>query len=108
MATISLNARSTSGGLRLTRRGRLSLTLAAMLASVVGLLMVASAAFGGAEPIQTRHVVVHSGDTLWSIARAAAPEADPRGTIEAVRDMNNLSADAPLVPGQLLTLPAAG
>ncbi len=108
MATISLNAHSSSGSLRLTRRGRLALTLAAMLASVIGLLMVASAAFGGAGPLPTRHVVVHSGDTLWSIARAAAPEADPRATIEAMRDMNGLADDAPLVPGQLLTLPAAG
>ena len=108
MATISLNARSTSGSLRLTRRGRLALTVAAMLASVSGLIMVASAAFGGAEPLPTRHVVVHSGDTLWSIARAAAPEADPRVTIEAVRDLNGLASDAPLVPGQLLTMPTAG
>jgi len=108
MATISLNAHSTSGSLRLTRRGRLTLTVAAMLACVVGLLMMASAAFGGPEPLPSRHVVVHSGDTLWSIARAAAPEADPRATIEALRDINGLAGDAPLVPGQRLTLPANG
>ncbi len=49
-------------------------------------------------------VVVHSGDTLWSIAESVAPDADPRAVVDAIQEANGL-AGAGLVPGQVLVLP---
>jgi LysM repeat protein len=51
-----------------------------------------------------RTVVVHSGDTLWSIAASAAPSADPRVTVEKIRVLNHLDGGAVQV-GQQLQLP---
>ncbi len=44
------------------------------------------------------------GDTLWEIARAADPAADPRDTIDAIAELNGLAG--PIVPGQQLLIPA--
>jgi Tfp pilus assembly protein FimV len=48
--------------------------------------------------------VVRSGDTLWSIARDAAPGTDPRVVVD---DLLVLNGDAPLRVGQQLVLPAS-
>jgi LysM repeat protein len=49
-------------------------------------------------------LVVRSGDTLWSIATRVAPNADPRETITALRELNNLDQTAVYV-GQRLIIP---
>ena len=49
---------------------------------------------------------VRSGDTLWSIAKAMDPEADPRAGVSAIRALNELSPAAHLIPGQALLLPS--
>jgi len=49
-------------------------------------------------------VVVHPGDTLWSIARNTAPEEDPRAVVDAIVDLNALDGVG-LRPGQVLQLP---
>ena len=57
-------------------------------------------------PPAQQTVVVREGDTLWSIARAVRPAADPRATIAEIEQMN-ISVDAGgLVPGQSLLVPA--
>jgi len=90
---------------RLTRRGRLVITLLCAVLLLGAAVGVASSAFGEPGRDAARQVVVEPGDTLWSVARAADPEADPRDTIAAVRELNGLAADAALVPGQALLLP---
>jgi LysM repeat protein len=50
-------------------------------------------------------VVVSEGDTLWSIARAVRPEADPRATIAEIERMNISVDPGGLVPGQSLVVP---
>ena len=80
----------------------------------VGILAVAGiAVFGfvagqsaGASSSQATevHYSVHQGDTLWSIAKAEAPEADPRDYIATLVQLNQLTTAA-VTPGQDLLLP---
>jgi len=49
-------------------------------------------------------VVARPGDTLWSIAVRARPDADPRVTVEHIIDANGLGSPV-IQPGQRLVLP---
>ena len=89
---------------RLTARGRVVLALAAL---VIALGIATGAWFGAgsdaapaAAPVPAQ-VVVHDGDTLWSIATRVAPRRDPRVTVEQLWHMNGLTSVA-LMPGQVL------
>lgn len=98
-------------GWRLTRRGRVvlgvlvSVPFAALL--VVNGSVTADAGTSASEQgAATAVVVVQPGESLWKIAQAVAPQADPRATITAIRDLNGLGGNA-VVPGQALIVPAA-
>jgi hypothetical protein len=94
--------------IRLTRRGRLVLLMvaSALLLTAFSLGRVStSAATDGARPSHVRHVVVQPGQSLWDIARQAAPGADPRQTVGRIVDLNGLT-DATVRPGQALVLPS--
>lgn len=95
-------------GLRLTRRGRLVVLvafLAAMLSGGVLFGYSTSRASGeAASPREYQYVLVQPGQTLWGIARAAAPGQDPRATIERIRDLNALP-DTGVQAGQRIALP---
>jgi hypothetical protein len=96
--------RPESEPLRLTTRGRVALLVAA---AVVGLAVVVSAWFGAgsatppARSAAPAQVVVHDGDTLWSIAGRIAPNRDPRAIVDQLLRINQLDTPA-LVPGQVL------
>lgn len=49
-------------------------------------------------------VVVHPGQSLWSIASQAQPSADPRVVMQEIVDLNALHGTN-LVPGQRLWVP---
>jgi LysM repeat protein len=49
---------------------------------------------------------VAPSDTLWSIAQATAPGADPRATVEVLRALNGLADDHVLQVGEVLQIPA--
>ena len=49
-------------------------------------------------------VVVQPGDTVWSIAEAAADGADPRALVDAIVTRNGIDVGA-VVPGQSLVIP---
>jgi Tfp pilus assembly protein FimV len=49
-------------------------------------------------------VVVEPGDTLWSIARALAPQEDVRAVVDALTEANRLEGTV-LTPGQVLRVP---
>ena len=97
---------------RLTRRGRLVLTLAALVAAagaalgtggapaVAGLLSVEG-------PVAHQQVTVRPGDTLWAIAERTAPAVDPRETVAELMDLNALTTSS-VRAGQVLLLPSAG
>ncbi|MDP9240450.1 MAG: LysM peptidoglycan-binding domain-containing protein [Actinomycetota bacterium] len=97
--------RSIRPGLRLTRRGRLALTLT--VAVVVGVLGVIAAQSPEAQPargVSAGSIVVQPGDTLWAVAVRADPQADPRVTVERIAKLNGIT-DAAVRPGQRLRLP---
>ena len=105
-------ARST---VRLTRRGRIVVTI---LLAAVSLLLAAlawmavaaraQAADGGLPPgavyRNLTSVVVHPGQTLWSIAAQAEPAADPRAVMQQIIDLNALRGTS-VEPGQHLWVP---
>ena len=95
--------------LRLTRRGRLAVTLLmaatlAVLALVGARTALADTFTSNAAPVE--QVVVLPGDTLWSIAQAQAPGGDVREVVAEIRDLNQLTSSR-LMVGQELMVPAA-
>lgn len=51
-------------------------------------------------------VVVQPGESLWQIAKAIAPDADPRETVLTIRSLNGLG-DTTVVAGQSIVVPAS-
>jgi Tfp pilus assembly protein FimV len=97
--------------LRLTARGRRVLLAAASVPLAIGIAFAAisggSAIASGSEtPVAAvETITVMPGDTLWSIASAIAPEADPRDVIGDISRMNLLRGGQ-LQIGQELAIPA--
>ena len=87
------------------RRRLLSIAVAlGLIAAMSGPL---SGALGvGHEPglVSSRTYVVRSGDTLWSIAAAVAPDRDPREVIHDLDALNDMPVDR-LMPGMVLAIP---
>jgi hypothetical protein len=115
-AVISPRPRTASAPapLRLTRRGRVVVaTLVVTVIAAIG-LVIALAAAGGAQAASpggpgARHqgmheIVVHSGQTLWSIASAAEPTADPRLVVQQIIAANGMGT-TDVAAGQLLWVP---
>jgi hypothetical protein len=100
-------ARSRHSAIRLTRRGRLVLTLALavlLLALVsVGRSSLGASSTPGPTPTYER-IVVHPGQTLWEVARAAHPGTDPRITIARILEINGMDQPS-LRAGQVLLVP---
>ncbi len=108
-------AATAAGPVRLTRRGKIALWVLAIvaIASAVVLIWLAvagraqaaqEAGLGGAGSHGMLRVVVHPGQTLWSIAVRADPAADPRLVIQQIIDDNALRGTA-LQAGQVLWVP---
>jgi hypothetical protein len=98
-------ATSAGPGLRLTRRGRRVLA-----AAVLGLGLLAG--WLGARVVHVQSTVpagapavveVRPGDTLWSIARRVAPQADPRAVVDQLQRRNGLTGGM-VRPGQRLAV----
>lgn len=92
---------------RLTRRGRLVVLLAALgLVLAVGFFLasgsVATRDAGTPEP--TRVVMVGAGDTLWDIAADLADEGDVRSMMDRIEQLNALESGM-LTVGQELRVP---
>jgi LysM repeat protein len=82
--------------------------LAALVLLAVAAVSMVAAASSAAPAGQDRPpvtMVVGAGDTLWTIATAVDPEADPRATIAELRRLNELSGSN-IEAGQELVLPA--
>ena len=97
------SADSVAAPVRLTRRGVVVLALA-VATLCVGLVVTAwlsapNAAAG--PPPQPATVVVHDGDTLWSIATRIAPDRDPRAEVADLQRRNHL-VGVELAAGQVL------
>lgn len=81
--------------------GAWRVVLAAAFLILVSLLL-ARVAVGGTAGVQT--VVVQPGDTLWSIAVAHYPDADPRERVDAIERQNGLTGPQ-IAAGESLQLP---
>ena len=97
--------------LRLTRRGRVVVALAAaLLVTMVSLLLagVAQATNDGPSPRAAREnlvqVIVRPGQSLWSVAESADPDQDTRAVIQQIIDLNSLNGDT-VFAGQQLWIP---
>jgi hypothetical protein len=102
-------AAAPAAGLRITRRGRLAVTLlVATVLAIAGGTSATRAAAGSEAPRPVDTVLVMPGDTLWSIAGAVAgPGEDVRDVIAEIVDVNDLPTSA-VFAGQELTVPRAG
>jgi hypothetical protein len=92
---------------RLTRRGRVVVFVAGLVALLgLGLLISngAGAALHGGTPEHTHAVVVAPGDTLWDLASDAAHGGDVRSMIAHIEQINGLSGVS-LSAGQTLRIP---
>src|ERR1700750_1972376 len=99
--------------LRLTRRGRVVVALAAaLLVTMVSLLLagVAQATNDSPSPRAAREnlvqVIVRPGQSLWSVAESADPDQDTRAVIQQIIDLNSLNGDT-VFAGQQLWVPRA-
>jgi len=94
--------------LRLTRRGRLVITLFVAALLAVGALLGAQTALAGStvETPAVQTLTVAPGDTLWSIASSVSHQGDVRDTIAEIRDLNALRSSELLV-GQELLVPTS-
>jgi LysM domain len=97
--------------LRLTRRGRVVVALAAaLLVTVISLLVagVAQATNDGPSARAARQhlvqVVVRPGQSLWSVAESADPDQDTRAVVQQIIDLNSLNGDT-VFAGQQLWVP---
>lgn len=102
-------ARSGSGHVRLTRRGRVVVWLMA-LGLLLGVVLVFGAGSVATErpgtPEPTRVVMVDEGDTLWGLAADVTTDGDVRAMVERIQRLNAL--DSALVQvGQKLRVPVS-
>jgi LysM repeat protein len=95
---------------RVTRRGRVLLVLA-LVAVLFGAFSLGRSASQAAPPTSApaatfEQVTVQPGESLWQLARRAAPDDDPREVVARIRQLNDLESPH-LQPGQQLVLPVA-
>lgn len=96
------------GPLRLTRRGRIVVVVAALVALLAALValgpsVIATADGSAASP---RTVTVHPGETLWDIAGRVNPDGDVRDTIDDIAELNGVSDAGSLEIGTELSVPS--
>ena len=96
-----------TAGLRLTRRGRVVVTmLAVSLALAAGSVAQRAAADTPGVAVQVTAHTVTAGETLWRIASAITePGEDVRATVDRLMDLNGLTVTG-LQVGQQLLIPA--
>jgi len=97
--------------LRLTRRGRVVLTLllvapvvlALVIAFFVGAGAAASSSAGASAGFE--YVTVQPGQSMWELALELAPASDPRDVIADIQRLNALTTSE-VHPGQRIAVPA--
>jgi LysM repeat protein len=94
---------------RLTRRGRA--VAAGVSALAIGALSIALATAaqashaGQAAPGRyAAKVEVRQGQSLWSLAQAYDPDADPRLVVQQIQQLNSMAGDQ-VQPGEVLWVP---
>jgi hypothetical protein len=80
--------------------------LAGVVVSMAGSVLLGGNVYGALSAVQPAQVQVHAGDTLWSIAAAHYPSADPRERVDQIITLNHIEGSA-ITPGEILLLPPA-
>ena len=117
MSTLSISpafaapraSRPTKADVRLTRRGRAVVFLAALALLLLSAFFLGSVAVGSETPGQaepTEIVMVGTGDTLWGIAAELNTDGDVRSTMREIERLNALDSVA-LSAGQKLRVPVS-
>lgn len=107
--TASHAVRPSRSGIRLTRRGRVVVFLAALALVLLSAVFLGSGAVGSETPGQdesTEIIMVGAGDTLWGIASEVSSDGDIRSTIRDIERLNALDTVA-LSAGQRLRVPVS-
>ena len=101
------SAAPANSGVKLTVRGRRVVALLALLPIVLAFLLIGTRA-AQADPTgpTTAVIKVESGQSLWDVAVAIAPNEDPRATIWTIKDLNGLETSE-VQAGQALVVPAS-
>ena len=86
-----------------SRRGHRARVAAGAAALAAAAIVAIGNVVGGASS-PPRHVTVHAGDSLWSIASAAYGDSDVQSRVSELEAANHL-AGPELRPGEVLTLP---
>ena len=105
----AVQPRQAPAPVRLTRRGRLALTLLFVVAITVLVSVFGSTSAATGEkgtPVPTRTVVVEEGDTLWGIAGEVADPGEVREVVHRIQELNALSGSGVAV-GQELAVPVS-
>ena len=115
MSTLTLNAAlvdgrrtPTASHLTLTRRGRLLVFVAlmvAVLAAIVALGPSVVATSEAGDPVPVRTVVVQPGETLWDIASRVDPNGNVGDMVHRIADLNALPSTGELQIGQEIAVP---
>jgi hypothetical protein len=97
--------------LRLTRRGRVVVAVAAALVLAALSLVIASTAQATSHPVSSgaarqgiAQVTVYPGQSLWSVAESADPAVDTRVVIQRIIELNGLTGNV-VFTGQRLWVP---
>jgi LysM repeat protein len=97
--------------LRLTRRGRVVIAIAAALLLGVLSLVIAASAQATNHPVPSgvaqrnlTQVTVRPGQSLWSVAENADPAADTRAVVQQIIELNGLTGNV-VFAGQRLWVP---
>jgi LysM repeat protein len=106
---VRFRTRAAVPAVRLTLRGRVVAAGASALA--IGALSIALATAaqashaGQAAPGRyAAKVEVRPGQSLWSLAEAYDPDADPRLVVQQIQQLNSMAGDQ-LQPGEVLWVP---
>jgi LysM repeat protein len=106
---VRFRTRAAAPAVRLTLRGRVVVAGASALA--IGALSIALATTaqashaGQAAPGRyAAKVEVRPGQSLWSLAEAYDPDADPRLVVQQIQQLNSMAGDQ-LQPGEVLWVP---
>ncbi|HKT00110.1 MAG TPA: LysM peptidoglycan-binding domain-containing protein [Rugosimonospora sp.] len=100
-------ARAGAAGVRLTRRGRLVALLLLLVLAGLALAFASPASDAATPPGPPAVVVVHPGDSLWSIAARYRPSNDAPRVVAEIRRLNGLPDDT-IHAGDRLILPGRG
>lgn len=111
MSTIAIHPtyfrRPAPAAVRLTRRGRIVVTLVFLAALLAGFTAFGSNVVATGEqgaPVDTRTIVVGEGDTLWGIAADFADDGETRDMVNRIVELNSLDT-VTIHSGQELAVP---